>query len=102
MAYKEISRQGDKYADSSIWKKGAHRICDAGPSGRRQHDYDQDGSDAATFKVDFGRSIFLDPCTNEAQSHGDFDCDHDSDGTDAVLFKQDFGRSKYDNPCPTC
>jgi hypothetical protein len=65
-------------------------------------DKDCDGSDAATFKVDFGRSIFKDPCTNEEQCHGDFDCDVDVDGTDAALFKADFGRSGFYNPCPAC
>ena len=63
-------------------------------------DDDCDGSDAATFKIDFGRSIFQDPCTNELICNGDFDCDEDVDGTDAALFKQDFGRSSFSNPCP--
>jgi hypothetical protein len=65
-------------------------------------DEDCDGTDAATFKVDFGRSTFLNPCTNEYQCHGDFDCDVDVDGTDAALFKVDFGRSQFSNPCPAC
>ena len=65
-------------------------------------DGDCDGSDAATFKADFGRSIFVDPCTNGDQCHGDFDCDVDVDGTDAALFKVDFGRSTFSNPCPAC
>ena len=65
-------------------------------------DGDCDGADAATFKVDFGRSTFLNPCTNEEQCNGDFDCDVDVDGTDAALFKEDFGRSDFDNPCPVC
>ena len=65
-------------------------------------DGDCDGSDAATFKTDFGRSSFVDPCTNEDQCHGDFDCDNDVDGTDAALFKADFGRSSFNNPCPPC
>ena len=37
-------------------------------------DQDQDGSDAATFKADFGRSPFFIPCTNENQCKGDFNC----------------------------
>jgi hypothetical protein len=65
-------------------------------------DGDCDGTDAAAFKTDFGRSSFLDPCINEDQCHGDFDCDNDCDGTDAALFKVDFGRSAFNNPCPTC
>lgn len=65
-------------------------------------DQDQDGTDAANFKLDFGRSPFFTPCTNGSQCKGDFDCDVDVDGTDAALFKLDFGRSGFNNPCPTC
>ncbi len=65
-------------------------------------DEDCDGTDAAKFKVDFGRSSFGDPCSNEEQCHGDFNCDEDVDGTDAALFKEDFGRSGFSNPCPLC
>jgi hypothetical protein len=65
-------------------------------------DGDCDGTDAAAFKVDFGRSTFLNPCTDDNQCNGDFDCDVDVDGTDAALFKADFGRSLMNNPCPTC
>ena len=54
-------------------------------------DYDCDGSDAATFKIDFGRSIFSNPCVRGNTCNGDFICDGDVDGTDAALFKQDFG-----------
>jgi hypothetical protein len=63
-------------------------------------DSDVDGTDAALFKDDFGRSIFINPCENGALCAGDFDCDQDVDGTDAALFKEDFGRSPYQNPCP--
>jgi hypothetical protein len=80
-------------------------ILDAGScecEGDFDCDGDCDGSDAGAFKIDFGRSGFIDPCTNEDQCHGDFDCDVDVDGTDAALFKADFGRSSFDNPCPAC
>ena len=70
--------------------------------GNFDDDQDQDGSDAATFKVDFGRSIFVDPCSNSDFCSGDFDCDGDVDGTDAAQFKEDFGRSSFSNPCPVC
>ena len=70
--------------------------------GNFDDDEDQDGSDAATFKVDFGRSIFLDPCINSDLCNGDFECDGDVDGTDAANFKEDFGRSPFSNPCPIC
>ena len=65
-------------------------------------DQDCDGTDAATFKADFGRSLFNNPCNNDFQCKGDFDCDQDCDGTDAARFKSDFGRSGFNNPCPTC
>ena len=65
-------------------------------------DADCDGTDAATFKLDFGRSPFSNPCTSSSTCNGDFDCDVDVDGTDAALFKIDFGRSIFINPCPAC
>ena len=55
-----------------------------------------------TFKADYGRGNYDNPCNNEWQCHGDFDCDNDCDGTDAALFKADFGRGGYNNPCPAC
>ena len=65
-------------------------------------DTDVDGTDTATFKVDYGRSIYRNPCTAEHPCNGDFDCDNDCDGSDAALFKSDFGRSAYNNSCPVC
>jgi hypothetical protein len=65
-------------------------------------DQDCDGSDAAQFKNDFGRSPFSTPCTNPSPCKGDFDCDVDVDGTDAAKFKEDFGRSPFSSPCPAC
>lgn len=65
-------------------------------------DADQDGTDAFTFKQDFGRSVLLRPCTIEDLCNGDFTCDGDVDGTDAFQFKSDFGRSSILNPCPDC
>lgn len=65
-------------------------------------DPDVDGSDAAIFKADFGRSGFKRPCTNGDPCDGDFTCDVDVDGSDAALFKSDFGRSSFKNPCPNC
>ncbi len=75
-------------------------VCDC--EGNFDCDTDVDGTDAASFKADFGRSSFNNPCNNESQCKGDFDCDHDCDGTDAAGFKSDFGRSGFSNPCPTC
>jgi len=65
-------------------------------------DQDVDGSDAALFKADFGRSTFEHPCIAGDTCNGDFNCDGDVDGTDASLFKSDFGRSSMQNPCPAC
>jgi hypothetical protein len=65
-------------------------------------DMDQDGSDAAQFKIDFGRSSFYEPCTEENSCNGDFDIDQDVDGMDAYKFKEDFGRCSYHDPCPVC
>ena len=67
-------------------------------------DLDVDGTDASTFKGDFGRSkISGNPCTNALPCNGDFECDIDVDGTNASKFKSDFGRSKISgNPCPIC
>jgi hypothetical protein len=65
-------------------------------------DQDCDGSDAATFKIDFGRNEFFEKCTAGEPCNGDFDCDGDCDGTDAARFKQDFGRSEFSDSCPEC
>ena len=65
-------------------------------------DGDQDGSDAAKFKQDFGRSSFSNPCTEDNSCNGNYDSDQDVDGMDANKFKEDFGRSIYLNTCPPC
>lgn len=65
-------------------------------------DGDCDGTDAANFKTDFGRSGFNRPCITSDPCNGDFECDTDVDGTDAALFKSDFGRSSFLDPCPAC
>jgi hypothetical protein len=79
---------------------GIGDACDCEGNFNCAVDQDVDGSDAALFKADFGRSVMIEPCTNEAPCNGDFNCDGDADGTDAALFKQDFGRSSFKNPCP--
>ncbi len=78
--------------------------CSALCKGDFDCDTDVDGTDASTFKADFGRSkISGNPCTNALPCNGDFECDTDVDGTNASLFKTDFGRSKITgNPCPIC
>jgi len=66
------------------------------------NDVDCDGSDAAIFKKDFGRSSLDRPCNAGDPCNGDFSCNGNVDGTDAARFKIDFGRSGFSNPCPSC
>ncbi|MDX1779002.1 MAG: hypothetical protein R3339_08980, partial [Thermodesulfobacteriota bacterium] len=94
-----IANQGQE----DLYPPGGNNCGDACEcEGNFDNDEDQDGTDAANFKTDFGRSIFLDPCINSIPCKGDFDCDADVDGTDAAKFKEDFGRSTFSNPCPAC
>ena len=79
---------------------GIGDACDC--EGNFDCDGDCDGSDAATFKIDFGRSTYNNLCESGDTCNGDFDCDGDCDGTDAAQFKDDFGRSGFSNPCPLC
>ena len=79
---------------------GIGDACDC--EGNFDCDGDVDGSDASTFKGDFGRSGFHDPCESGNPCNGDFDCDGDVDGSDATILKQDFGRSSFLNLCPAC
>lgn len=58
-------------------------------------DYDEDGGDAAHFKMHFGRNQHNNPCANDSLCDGDFECDGDVDGTDAAQFKNGFGRSCF-------
>jgi hypothetical protein len=81
---------------------GIGDACDCEGNFNCSVDPDVDGSDASTFKANFGRGGFIKPCTNSDACNGDFSCDGDVDGTDASLFKQDFGRSSLRNPCPGC
>lgn len=79
---------------------GCGNACEC--EGNFDGDPDVDGSDAAVFKADFGRSGFKNPCGNSAPCDGDFTCDVDVDGSDAAIFKADFGRSGFKNPCGNC
>jgi cysteine-rich repeat protein len=81
---------------------GCGDACECEGNFNGWEDQDVDGSDAFTFKQDFGRSRILDPCTNADICNGDFFCEGDVDGTDAFQFKSDFGRSTILNPCPSC
>lgn len=79
---------------------GSAAFCDC--EGNFDGDSDVDGSDTYLFKVDFGRSMLLNPCSGTDSCNGDFDCDQDVDGSDAVIMKGDFGRSALHNPCSSC
>jgi len=81
---------------------GIGDACDCEGNFNCSVDRDVDGSDALTFKADFGRGGFKRPCGNGDRCNGDFSCDRDVDGSDAILFKQDFGRGVFSNPCPVC
>jgi hypothetical protein len=86
-----------------MYPPGGNSIGDACEcEGNFDYDQDQDGSDAATFKEEFGRSSFNDACTEYNSCIANFDNDQDVDGVDAVKFKEDFGRSPYHNICPPC
>ena len=63
-------------------------------------DNDVDGTNASSFKRDFGRSLFNNACSDLYPCNGDFNCDGDADGTDAAIFKADFGRSQINDFCP--
>jgi len=75
-------------------------ICEC--EGNFDGDGDVDGTDATTFKSNFGRNQFTNPCESVDPCNGDVDCDGDVDGSDASLFKADFGRNAFNNPCPSC
>jgi hypothetical protein len=63
-------------------------------------DNDVDGTNASSFKTDFGRSLFNNACSDLYPCNGDFNCDGDADGSDAAIFKADFGRSQINDFCP--
>jgi len=65
-------------------------------------DGDVDGTDAALFELDSGRSPANNPCTYKNPCRGDFDCDGDVDSNDTIIFNEDIGRSSANNPCPAC
>jgi hypothetical protein len=65
-------------------------------------DGDVDGTDATSFKNDFGRRTYNNSCVSGNPCNGDFDCDNDCDGLDAANFRPDFGRNSFNNPCPAC
>jgi hypothetical protein len=91
---------GGEIMVNTLYSSSNTNAC--GCEGDFDRDTDVDGSDATTFKTDFGRSMFTNPCVGGNPCNGDFDCDGDVDGTDARIFKGDFGRSEFNSPCPAC
>jgi hypothetical protein len=61
-----------------------------------------DANDVTSFLVDYGRSTFFNPCTNDDPCSGDVDCNGSCDADDVTMLLQDFGRSQFNNPCPAC
>jgi hypothetical protein len=61
-----------------------------------------DATDVTVFLTDFGRSIFVNPCTNADPCNGDVDCNVNVDASDVTKLLEDFGRSQYNKPCPQC
>jgi len=61
-----------------------------------------DAEDVMSFLTDFGRSEYNNPCTNENQCNGDFNCDGNVAADDVTNFLEDFGRNQFNNPCPAC
>jgi hypothetical protein len=76
--------RNDEAISSPIW-------FDAILPGDFDRDGDVDGSDLATFAVDFGRT----DCTSDCR--GDFDNDGDVDGSDLAAFAAEFGRTGCDD-----
>ena len=77
--------------------------CDCKPN--FDCDFDVDGTDAALFKADYGRSPYVYPaCDYHNYCNGDFDCDGDVDGSDASEFKKYFGTVPFPpyNYCLSC
>jgi hypothetical protein len=98
-----MQRQNQDQADTCPPQGNAiGDACDC--EGNFDCDGDVDGTDALTFKINFGRNpdYYFNPCTGLNPCPGDFDCDQDVDGTDATLFKADYGRSSFRNSCPAC
>jgi hypothetical protein len=58
-------------------------------------DADVDGTDASTFKHNFGRSGINKPCSDTDPCLGDLDKDNDVDGNDAHTFKASYGTMLY-------
>ena len=89
--------QDDSYPPDG---NGCGDACEC--EGNFDGDNDVDGTDATTFKTDFGRGGYNNPCESGNPCNGNFDCDNNVDGSDASIFKTDFGRGGYNSPCPSC
>jgi len=82
------------------WGNGIGDVCDC--EGNFDCDFDVDGADVEAFLVDFGRSQYNDPCTNNDPCNGDLTCDGAVGGDDVKKFFEDVGRGRYSDPCPNC
>ena len=78
---------------------GIGDACDC--EGNFDCDGDVDTDDVREFLLDFGRSTYDDPCTND-WCNGDFNCDGGVASEDLTKMLEDLGRNLYNNPCPDC
>jgi hypothetical protein len=93
----QVSGCGDAVTVNALY--GSASTGATACTGNFDGDDNVDGSDASTFKADFGRSAYNNACAAGSLCNGDFDCDGDVDGSDASGIKGDFGRSAFNNAC---
>lgn len=91
--------QADNYPPGG---NGIGDACDCEGNFDCDDDTSVDANDVTAFLIDFGRNIFLNPCTTAIPCNGDFLCDGDVDADDVAKFLEDFGRSQFNKPCPSC
>jgi hypothetical protein len=93
----------DNPGQEDIYPPGGNGIGDACDcEGDFNCDTDVDAEDIDLFLLDFGRSVYFDPCSTADPCHGDFNCDGNVAADDVPELLEDFGRSLYQNPCPAC
>jgi hypothetical protein len=90
---------GDAVTVNALYGSATYGVASSPCAANFDEDEDVDGSDASTFKGDFGRSSMLNPCISGSLCEGDFNCDGDVDGSDASGFKAQFGRGRFTSPC---
>jgi hypothetical protein len=93
----------DNPGQEDTYPPGGNSIGDACDcEGDFNCDTDVDAEDINLFMSDFGRSVYLDPCSTADPCNGDYNCDGNVAADDLPKLLEDFGRSLWDNPCPAC